>query len=154
MYKKILVPLDGSELSETSLVHAKAIAAKFAVPEVILMRVVEPLSTLAVAELAGAGDDWLSKAEQMNESEAKDYLATLDDKLKKEGVPTKTVLISGRAAEAILDYTSKNKVDLIVMSTHGRSGVSRWVLGSIADRVLAHTSVPILLVSPASGKKG
>jgi nucleotide-binding universal stress UspA family protein len=153
MYKKILVPLDGSELSETSLEHAKAIASKFAVPEVIVMRVVEPLSTLAVAELAGAGADWLSRAEQMNESEANDYLAKLEEKLKKEGIPAKSVLIRGRAAEVILDYTTKNKVDLIVMSTHGRSGVTRWVLGSIADKVLTHTSVPILLVSPSPHKK-
>jgi len=153
MYKKILAPLDGSDLSETSLEHAKAIASKFAVPEVIVMRVVEPLSTLAVAELAGAGADWLSRAEQMNESEANDYLAKLEEKLKKEGIPAKSVLIRGRAAEVILDYTTKNKVDLIVMSTHGRSGVTRWVLGSIADKVLTHTSVPILLVSPSPHKK-
>jgi nucleotide-binding universal stress UspA family protein len=153
MYKRMLVPLDGSELSESSLEHAKAIAVRFAVPEVILLRVVEPLSTLAVAELAGAGADWLSKAEQMNEAEAKDYLAKLDDKLKKEGIATRAVLVRGRAAEAILDYTSKNKVDLIVMSTHGRSGVSRWVMGSVADKVLAHTSVPIFIISPSAGKK-
>jgi nucleotide-binding universal stress UspA family protein len=153
MYSRILVPLDGSELSETSLEHAKAIAMKFAVPEVILLRVVEPLSTLAVAELAGAGADWLSRAEQMSETEARDYLAKIDEKLKKEGVATKTVMVRGRAAEVILDYTTKNKVDLIVMSTHGRSGVSRWVLGSIADKVLTHTSVPILIVSPPGAKK-
>ena len=153
MYKKILVPLDGSDLSEMSLEHAKAIATKFAVQEVVLIRVVEPLSTLAVAELAGAGADWLSKAEQMAETEAGDYLAGLEEKLKKDSIPVKTVLIRGRAAEVILDYTNKNKVDLIVMSTHGRSGVTRWVLGSIADRVLTHTSVPILLVSPSSHKK-
>jgi nucleotide-binding universal stress UspA family protein len=153
MYKKILVPLDGSEISEMSLNHAKAIAKAFSVPEMILLRVVEPLSTLAVAELAGAGADWLSKAELMNETEANEYLAKLEEQLKKEGLPAKSVLIRGRAAEGILDYTSKNKIDLIVMSTHGRSGVTRWVLGSIADRVLTHTSVPVLLVSPTSQKK-
>ncbi len=153
MYKKILVPLDGSELSETSLEHAKAIATRFAVPEMILMRVVEPLSTLAVAELAGAGADWLSTAEQMSETEANEYLAKLEEKLKQEGIPAKSVMIRGRAAEAILDYTIKNKVDLIVMSTHGRSGITRWVLGSIADKVLSRTPVPILLVSPSVQKK-
>jgi nucleotide-binding universal stress UspA family protein len=150
MYKKILAPLDGSKLSECSLEHLKAIAIGCAVPEVILLRVVEPLSALATADLAQAGGNLLAKEEQQSKDEAQDYLSKLDAKLKKEGLATKAVSVYGRAAEVILDYASKNKVDLIIMSTHGRSGVSRWAFGSITDRVLRHSAVPVLIVSPAA----
>jgi nucleotide-binding universal stress UspA family protein len=148
MYKKILAPVDGSELSECALEHVKAVATGCSVPEVILLRVVEPLSSLDVAGLAEAGGDWLSKAEQLNEAEAQDYVSRLDSRMKKEGMSTKAVLVHGRAAEAIVDYASKNKVDLIIMSTHGRSGVTRWAMGSVTDKVLRHSPAPVLIVSP------
>ena len=58
------------------------------------------------------------------------------------------VVIQGKVAEGILDYVVKNQVDLIMMSTHGRSGPSRWALGSVADRVIRHSLIPVLIVSP------
>ncbi|MDD5082492.1 MAG: universal stress protein [Dehalococcoidales bacterium] len=149
MYKRILVPMDGSEFSECSLAHVRAIASGRNVPEVVVMRVVEPLSSQDVSAYALAGGDWLAKAEALRETEARDYLSQMESKLKKEGLPVKTELLHGRAAEEILDYVKKHPVDLIIMSTHGRSGVSRWAFGSVTDRVVRYSPVPVLTVSPA-----
>ena len=64
------------------------------------------------------------------------------------GVTTKSVTIEGKPAEAIVDYAEKNGIDLIVMSTHGRSGPSRWALGSVADKVIRSSTVAVLICVP------
>jgi nucleotide-binding universal stress UspA family protein len=150
MYKRMLVPLDGSELSECSLEHVKAIASGCHVPKTILLRVVEPLSAEAVSALAMAGDNVLREAELDSQTEAKDYLAKVSNSLKKDGLAVETVIVDGRPAEEILDYAKNNKVDLIVMTTHGKTGISRWFFGSVAEKVLQHSTVPVLVISPAS----
>ena len=61
----------------------------------------------------------------------------------------KVEVIEGRIAEAILDYVEKNQVELVIISTHGRSGISRWTFGSVADKVVRHSPVPILVIAPA-----
>ena len=66
-----------------------------------------------------------------------------------EGISARGEVVTGKAADAILDYAEKNNVDLIIMSTHGRSGISRWAFGSVADRVVRHSIAPVLLVAPA-----
>ena len=83
------------------------------------------------------------------EAESQDYLSRTADKLKQEGLAVETAILVGRAADEILGYASQNQVDLIIMSTHGRSGISRWVMGSVADRVLRHSAVPVLIIAPA-----
>lgn len=149
MYNKILVPLDGSEFSECSLEHVKAIASGCNVPETVLLRVVEPLSAQAVSALAEAGGDVLRKVELDNQAEAKDYILKIQNKLASEGLNNvQGVAVDGRAAEEILDYVRNNGVDLIVMTSHGRSGLSRWVFGSVAQRVLQHSPVPVLMIAP------
>jgi len=149
MYKKILAPLDGSQLAECTLAHTRAVAKGCQVPQVVLLRVIEPIPQVADigAELSG---DWRRNAEKGAQAAAKDYLAKVADNLKKEGITAETAVVSGMPANEILDYAKKNQVDLIVMSSHGRSGITRWVLGSVADRVLRHSTAPVLLVSPAS----
>ncbi|MFC2013844.1 universal stress protein [Chloroflexota bacterium] len=144
MYKKILVPVDGSELTECTLEHVRAIAKGCNVPEVILLRVVEPLRN--VYEF---GEDWYKGAQEKIQAEAKDYLSKVVAALKKDGITADAVVVSDQPAEAILNYAKRNQVDLIIMSTHGRSGVSRWVIGSVADRVVRHSVAPVLAVSPA-----
>jgi nucleotide-binding universal stress UspA family protein len=74
-------------------------------------------------------------------------------RFRKLGVPVKRRTIMGNPAEVILDVSHSEDVDLIAMATHGRSGVSRWVLGSVAERVLRHASVPVLLVRAEAPKK-
>ena len=81
-------------------------------------------------------------------TEATTYISKVAEELKKEGMVVKTRIVQGAPADSILDYTQKNQVDLIIMSTHGRSGVSRWAFGSVADRVIRNSPVPVLLSPP------
>ena len=148
MYEKILIPLDGSELAECSLQHAKAIAQGCNVADVIVLRVIEPLSTQTISALAEAGDDSIRKAEEQNRQDAEGYVLKVMNNLRPQGIASQAVTVEGRVADEILSYTEKNNVDLIVMSTHGRSGLSRFFFGSAAEKVSRHSRVPVLLISP------
>jgi nucleotide-binding universal stress UspA family protein len=148
MYKKILVPLDGSEFSECSLRHVKAIAIGCQVPEVVLLRVVEPLSTNELSALAELRKAPIEEIEAEKKSEATDYISGMVHKLNEEGVAASGDVLFGKADVQVLDYIVKNNFDLVIMSTHGRSGITRWALGSVADRVVRHSAVPVLTVAP------
>ena len=148
MYQKILIPLDGSDLAECSLEHAKAIAQGCNVADVIVFRGIEPLSTQTLSALAEAGGDSVGKARERNQQDAKDYVLKVKNNLKTQGIACQAVTVEGRAADEILSYTGKNNVDLIVMSTHGRSGLSRFFFGSVAEKVSRHSRVPVLLLAP------
>jgi nucleotide-binding universal stress UspA family protein len=148
MYKRILVALDGSDLAECSLEHARAIAQGCNVTEVIVFRAIEPLSTQTISALAEAGEDSLRKAVEQNEQDAQDYVLKVQNNLKTRGIAPRAVTVKGPAADEILSYAEKNDVDLIVMSTHGRSGLSRFFFGSVAEKVSRHSRVPVLLISP------
>ena len=152
MYQKMLVPLDGSKFSECSLEHVKIIALGCNIPEVVLLMVVEPQIMSY-----GTGEDALpismmSDVEKSAEAWAKKYISKVAGDLKKEGMAAKTAVVKGKADDEILNYAKKNAVDLIIMSTHGRAGISRWVMGSVADRVVRQSPVPLLLVSPPGCK--
>lgn len=142
MYKKILVPLDGSELSEAVLNHVVTIATGCKVPDVVLIRIRSPLDK-SVRETLDV--DIASKLDEAYQEEAANYLNKIAANLKEKGVATKTVVLSGNPAEEIINYVKGSGVDLIVMSTHGRSGVSRWVFGSVADKVIRLSEVPVLI---------
>lgn len=148
MCQKILIPLDGSELSECSLEHARAIAQGCNVADVILFRAIEPFSTQTISVLAEAGDDNLRKAMEQHEQDAQDYVLKVQSNLKTRGITTRAVTVKGTAADEILSYAEKDHVDLIVMSTHGRSGLSRFLFGSVAEKISRHSRVPVLLISP------
>jgi len=146
MYKKILVPLDGSDLAECALEHVKAIALGCNVPELVLFRVVEPIYTGADAVSYGA----VMYADLINqvEKEAQEYITDVTEKFKRNtGIEAQSVLAHGNAADEILEYSKKNKVDLIIMTTHGRSGISRWLFGNVADKVSHHSTVPVLIIA-------
>ena len=144
MYKRILVPLDGSELAECVFPHMEAIAGGCSVPEVVFLRVVEPF-TMPTGGEAVISAEMASQLEEQANDEAKTYLERVKGRLK-IGSAIKTAMLHGRAAETIADYAAKNEIDLIIIATHGRSGVSRWLLGSVADRVVRSTCVPVLMV--------
>ncbi|MFH1002582.1 MAG: universal stress protein [Chloroflexota bacterium] len=146
MYQKILVPLDGSELAECVLPHVKAIAGGCRVADVVLARVVEPPVFIG-------GDDYTLTADQMRKIEAearataKKYISKVVSQLKLNGVSVKgEVIIGGRPADMLAEYANKNGVDLGVVATHGRSVISRWVWGSVADRIMRSSCVPVLMV--------
>ncbi len=147
MYRKILIPLDGSALSELALPHAEALARQFN-SELILIRVcqsaVMPLELYPT--LAGVTYDYYTELQIQTEKETKDYLIRLQKKLQQEGLKCRHLALEGFVPDAILEIAEKEAVDLIVMSTHGRSGLGRWVYGSVAAKVLQTASCPIFLV--------
>ena len=149
MYKNILVPVDGSELAECVLPHVESVAKGCGVGNIIFIRVVEPFRPPALGDDQGYtyGPEELEKIDIENGVAAERYLNKLMGRVKYDGIPVRTeVLRGGRAADMIADYATKGEVDLIIMSTHGRSGVSRWVLGSVADRIVRSSCVPVLMV--------
>jgi len=140
MYNKILVPLDGSKTAECALEHVQTIARGCSVPEVILLFVAEPVPA-GLYQSSAEGNEKLM-------AWGKEFLAKIEKSLLTDGVTTRSILLEGKPAETILDYAVKSDIDLIIMSTHGRSGPSRWAFGSVADRVIRHSTVPVLIAVP------
>ena len=149
MYKNILVPLDGSQLAECVLPHVESIAKGCGGKTVTFVRVVEPIQRPPASKggYASPKTDIWERIESEFRAEAKNYLNQLMNRVKYEGVDVQSeVLTGGRAADMIAEYATKSEVDLIIIATHGRSGVSHWVWGSVADRILRSACVPVLMV--------
>jgi nucleotide-binding universal stress UspA family protein len=127
LYQKILVPLDGSALAERALPYAKAVA-KLKTCEVILFAV----------SITNEGE--------RRDRLLKSYLDVSSKSLESQGVKVSTSVAYGEAAEEIIEFSEKNKIDLIIISTHGYSGIKRWMLGSTTQKVLYSTYTPILLI--------
>ncbi len=146
MYKQVLVPLDGSPLAECVFPHVEHMAQSCGAEEIILIRVVKPfyLITNYVADGISGVDVNRVNEEAMNE--AKEYLEKVAAKFKFDSAKVRWEVIMGIEADTIADFASEKKVDLIIIATHGRSGISRWVWGSVADRVLRSSCVPVLMV--------
>lgn len=150
MYNKILVPLDGDELAECVLNHLRTIVIGNETSEVILLTVIEPSERVSPMISWGGAISAEQEATQSAKDRtiARNYITDVANRLRKEGINSHPVLKQGKAAEEILDYTADNQIDLIIMSTHGRSGPSRWAFGSVADRVIRYSTIPILIVPP------
>lgn len=145
MVKRILVTLDGSDFSERALEPAYEIAEQFKA-EVVLLRVLAP-DPIAMA--AGAGPQYLDlheMREQRELSEAESYLRSIRTAWKISGVATQIRVAVGAPPEMILKVADGVDADLIAMSTHGRSGLDRFLYGSVAEAVLRGTQVPLLLI--------
>ncbi|MGA2465020.1 MAG: universal stress protein, partial [Thermodesulfobacteriota bacterium] len=141
MYKKILVPLDGSELAKKALDHAEKLAKTFDA-EIILFQVVPFMPIYGSPELVTP----LIVDEKQKEA-AERYLANLAEEMKERGYKVSAMVkIGQQVAVEIIDFAKERGVDLIVMCTHGRSGFTRWVLGSVAHKVLTRAETPILLI--------
>ncbi len=147
MYKKIMVPLDGSELAECVLPHVETVVKGCDSPEVLLVRAVEPIAIPYGRETARITSmEQLKAFEAHSKVEAEKYLKEIVARLAKAGVNAKTAVIYGKAAEALSDFATENRTDLVVIATHGRSGISRWAWGSIADRLVRSVCAPVLIV--------
>ncbi len=153
MYKKMLVTLDGSELSECVFYHAEALRDGFPGCEIILLRVVESTHDTIVADTATIRPDQWIERERAMIAEAEGYLGRVAGRLARQGASVRPEVVVGRVEDRIIEYAEREKVDLILMATHGRSGVSRWVLGSIAEKVMSRSDMPGLMVR-APGTKG
>jgi len=153
MYKKIMVPLDGSKLAECVLPHVDAFLTSFQVETITFVRVIEPaptrLSSTTVPEDYGKIQENAKKIEAERKTAAAAYLNEVASRVKADGIKCREEVIVGKAAESLIDYVNTNEIDLILIATHGRSGISRWVRGSIADRVLRSSRVPVLMVRAA-----
>jgi len=148
MYQHIMVPLDGSELAECVLDHAVAIAKGCKTPKVSIVRVVTPPHFYGDVSEDAIGPGIIEKLETFNLKDAQDYVAKTAAALKKKGFKVETAVLQGIVVDELTDFVEKNAVDLIVMATHGRSGVSRWVMGSVADKMVRTAKVPVLMVRP------
>ncbi len=146
MYQHIMVPLDGSELAECVLPHVEAIAKGCGVPDITFVRVFEPVGFPIGSVITPGLAENLGQAEAENKSMAEEYLNTLVSRLDLGGSDIRIEVIAGQAAESLAFYAETNNIDLIIIATHGRSGVSRWVWGSVADRLLRSSCVPVLMV--------
>jgi nucleotide-binding universal stress UspA family protein len=137
LYNKILVPLDGSELAQLALPFAEKLAARLG-SRITLMYVSESVKDSHDPEhqlyLRGMAES------------AKAGIQLCMDTLKSKRIKVESVILVGDPASEIVDYAQKEDVSLIVMSTHGHSGIMRWALGSVADRVLRGTEKPLVLV--------
>ena len=156
MYEKIMVPLDGSELAECVLPHVEGLIKGCHVSNVVFVRVVEPITAPVGIGNVYIGREESRERESTRKSAVKDYLDYLNqivDGLKHEGTELHSEVLVGRVADSLADYTEKNDIDLILIATHGRSGVTRWVRGSVADKILRYSNVPVLMVR-APGTKG
>ena len=151
MLDKIVVPLDGSDLAEEVLPVVEELASKLSAEVVLLQAVIT--STEATREaMAGPGaaaELTIDLANRRVESEtdaAQRYLQTVGERMQAKGLKVSTALTEGLAAGAILEYATENNASLIALATHGRGGLSRAVTGSVADAVVRHSGIPILLV--------
>lgn len=140
--RRILVPLDGSALAEQVLPPVVALAQAFDA-EMVLFQV-------AIVQVSGAfTGEWYLPLQGILETARQDAQAYLDRvaaRLKGDGFKVSTAMRVGAVADSIVDHAQINHIDLIAMCTHGRTGLARWTLGSVADRVLRAGHVPLLLV--------
>ena len=144
MYQHIMVPLDGSVLAECVLPHVEALVKGGQAQNITLVRVVEYLP-LSGNESGLTVTEWHRIAAE-EQSAAENYLQQMVSQLNYQGVEVRTEVLNGAVAPSLADYAEKSNVDLIVVATHGRSGISRWVWGSVADRVIRSARVPVLVV--------
>ena len=141
MYERVLLPLDGSSVAEQALPHAVAQATNFQA-ELILLKVLEPLAKYHNISLEAAG-----RAEKATHELAREYLERVAAGVRERGVLVRMVTVDGNPHEGIVSCAETEQVDLIVICTRGHSGLTRWLIGSVADRVVRGASVPVLLVS-------
>lgn len=153
MYKNIMVPLDGSKIAECVLPHVEGFVTDCQVENIIFVRVIEPIST-SFSDIRTSVDQKVYEAihqrteliEKERKISAENYLKEIINRFKKSRVKYKIEVIFGRAAESLADYIDSGGIDLVLIATHGRSGISRWVRGSVADKVLRSSSAPVLMV--------
>lgn len=144
-YKKIIVPIDGSGWSERAIPHAVDIAHNNNA-ELILLHVFKPPASEYVGELALAGqtDSLMATREEM-----KQKLQALRGQIRSEHVEVRVQFIEGTGVAGIIcGYINDENADLVVMSSHGRTGVTRWLFGSVAHKVMQDVNVPVMIIRP------
>jgi nucleotide-binding universal stress UspA family protein len=140
MYDRILVPTDGSDPAVAATDHALTVAERFDAT----VHALYVVDTDGIAhEAPGLGLDALRDALREEGAAA---TAAVEDRAEKRGVNVTTAVVEGLAEETIVDYADENGIDMIVMGTHGRRGLDRYLMGSVTERVVRRTDVPTLVV--------
>lgn len=139
-FHHILVPLDGSDIGESALQYAEILALKLDAT-ISLLHVIHSFDGLGFDI---PGYDLKVMTKKLNDS-GEEYLKKISDRLKNKGIKFSSKISIGNPASTIIEYAQEKKIDLIAMSTHGRSGIARWVLGSVTDKVLRESSLPLWL---------
>lgn len=154
MERQILVPLDGSALSETVLPHAVAMARTTS-SALALLRVVPKLGTIERRAWPGSTAVAQPRGTEHEFQLARTYLREIAGHLRGDGFEVSTHILEGNPAAEIIDYSRNDAtVTMVAMATHGRSGISRWVFGSVAEKVLHAATKPLLLVhAPADAPR-
>ncbi|MAU08716.1 MAG: hypothetical protein CL607_02750 [Anaerolineaceae bacterium] len=144
-YKTIVVPIDGSGWSERAIPHAADIARNNDA-EIILLHVLRPPASEYTDQIAlGGGEEQLQQIRE----EMKQKLIALRNGLRAQGIDARVQVIEGvGVASLICDFINDQDVDLVVMSSHGRSGISRFIFGSVAQKVMQDVNVPVMIIRP------
>lgn len=150
MYRKIMVPLDGSELAESVLSHVKSVIVGVPDHEIALVAVVEPITAGLGASESGID---VGTLQDYGMSAANEYLDNVRTRLENEGLNVYGELLFGNPAHEIVRYATEKKMELIAIATHGRSGFSRLFFGSVAEKVLRSSPVPVLMVRAPETEK-
>jgi len=156
MFSKVLVPLDGSKVGEAAIPVLEQLISKLAAGtkvEVILIGVITLLRHWVVVGEASAPVSYTEEELRLIKQRVEDYLVKTGESLKKKGVAVRPIVSTGNAADEIIKAADDTGADLIAMSTHGRSGLRRLAFGSITDKVLHHSRIPVLTVRAPEGTK-
>lgn len=177
MYNKVVVPLDGSKLAELALPHLEVIGKGCSIPQILLVSVTErikgrvtqgrvndnympekavgaPLPTMGANQFNIVFDTHASGAQEVPMTLGKmgktaaDYLCKISEDLEEKGFNVTATVLMGNPAQQIAWYAAEQSADLIIMASAGKSGISRWNMSHIADKVIKETCIPVLLVSP------
>jgi nucleotide-binding universal stress UspA family protein len=148
MYKKILVPLDGSKLAESVLPHVESLAKCSPKADVMLVSVTERVSGFSAVDDSNqpAGERLIPEAVGKEEREARKYLDRIAKPLVGKGIKVLTEVLLGKPADEIILFATHEGCDLIIMASHGRSGPSRWTHGSVAEKVFRSNCAPVLMI--------
>jgi nucleotide-binding universal stress UspA family protein len=151
IFNKILLPLDGSKTGESAIPTMEEMAYLTGA-ELILFRVVAQ-SSLQRDSFLGFTDEVLEElieqadiGNQDRKESAEKYLAEVEISFKQKGLKVSSIVVFGQPADQIIDYSQANNVDLIATASHGRSGITRWVFGSVTDKILHAGDTPVLVV--------
>ncbi|MBI2172243.1 MAG: universal stress protein [Chloroflexi bacterium] len=150
-----LVPLDGSDLAEQALPYARERAA-LNDGSILLVRVVTVARQLAAASMTGAGGidampismEAINAAIDLEQKESLEYLALKGEEIRKAGLKVEWEVRQGIPADEIIASARAHNIDVIVITTHGRSGLGRVVFGSVADRIIRQSGIPVLVIGP------
>jgi len=150
MYQRIFIPLDGSKIGEAALPYVEDLMSKLSPEvkvEITLFQVLPPVRRSGGGEYAIPDIAYTEKQTEENKKKAIDYLNTTGEALRSKGATVTAKVAIGDASEEIVKAAEETNANVIAMSTHGRSGLSRWAFGSVTDKVLRREGkIPIVMV--------